>query len=94
MILLTISHGYPNRIRIDNGPKNIAHHFEAWAKQHHIFIQYIQPGKLAQNACIEIFNRTHHEAVLDMYIFRNIPEVQNITNKRLKLYNEVRPHEA
>jgi putative transposase len=91
---IALTHGYPNRIRVDNGPENISKHFVAWAKQHHIFIQYIQPGKPAQNAYIERFNRSYREAVLDMYLFQSIEEVQSITNKWLKHYNEERPHEA
>lgn len=91
---LALSSGYPKRIRVDNGPENISHHFQKWAKERHIFIQYIQPGKPAQNAYIERFNRTYREAVLDMYLFRNIQEVQNITDTWLKHYNEERPHES
>src|SRR3990167_8203427 len=92
--LLAMSHGYPKRIRVDNGPENISKHFQQWAQQHGIFIQYIQPGKPAQNAYIERFNRTYREAVLDMYLFQSINEVQKITNNWLKHYNEERPHEA
>ena len=91
---LALSRGYPNRIRVDNGPENISHHFQDWAKQRNIYIQYIQPGKPAQNAYIERFNRTYREAVLDMYLFRSIEEVQDITNHWLKHYNEERPHES
>ena len=91
---LALSHGCPNRIRVDNGPENISHHFQEWAKSHGIFIQYIQPGKPAQNAYIERFNRTYREAVLDMYLFRSIQEAQRITDTWLKHYNEERPHEA
>lgn len=89
---VALTKGYPDRIRVDNGPENIAHHFQDWAREHNIFIQYIQPGKPAQNAYIERFNRTYREAVLDMYLFRSIEEVQNITNNWLKHYNEERPH--
>ena len=91
---LAFTHGYPNRIRVDNGPENISNHFKGWAEEHHIFIQYIQPGKPAQNAYIERFNRTYREAVLDMYLFRNIQEVQSMTDTWLKHYNEERPHES
>lgn len=91
---LALSRGYPKRIRVDNGPENISHHFQNWAKSHGIFIQYIQPGKPAQNAYIERFNRSYREAVLDMYLFQNIPEAQKITNSWLKHYNEERPHES
>ena len=43
-------HGYPQKIRVDNGPENIAKHFMSWAREHNIEIQYIQLGKPAQNA--------------------------------------------
>jgi putative transposase len=91
---IAISRGYPNRIRVDNGPENISNHFHLWANKHGIIIQYIQPGKPAQNAYIERFNRTYREAVLDMYLFKNVPQVQRITDTWLKHYNEERPHEA
>lgn len=91
---IALLRGYPNRIRVDNGPENISHHFQKWAESNGIFIQYIQPGKPAQNAYIERFNRSYREAVLDMYLFQNIQEAQNITNVWIKHYNEERPHEA
>lgn len=56
-------------------------------------ILYIQPGKPAQNAYIERFNRTYREAILDIY-FKNIQEVQQLTAGWIKHYNEERPHEA
>jgi putative transposase len=40
---------------------------------------------------IERFNRTCREAVLNMYLFRNIQQLQHITDKWLKHYNEERP---
>jgi len=86
--------GYPERIRVDNGPENLSKHFQKWAQERNIQIQYIQPGKPAQNAYIERFNRTYREAVLDMYLFKTVREVQNITDDWLKHYNEERPHMA
>lgn len=86
--------GYPDAIRVDNGPENISKHFQQWAKSHGIKVLYIQPGKPAQNGYIERFNRTYREAVLDMYIFNNINEVQILTDEWLKHYNSERPHEA
>jgi putative transposase len=91
---LAESKGYPEVIRVDNGPENISKHFQAWANERNIKIRYIQPGKPAQNAYIERFNRTYREAVLDMYLFKNIQDVQQLTNTWIKHYNEERPHEA
>ena len=86
--------GYPNIIRVDNGPEFISNIFKKWADQNNIFIQYIQPGKPAQNSFIERFNRTYREDILDMYIFENISEVSEITNKWVRFYNSERPHES
>ena len=86
--------GYPDTIRVDNGPENISKHFQKWASERNIHIRYIQPGKPAQNAYIERFNRTYREAILDMYLFKNVQEVQALTDNWIKHYNEERPHEA
>lgn len=84
--------GYPRQLRVDNGPENIANEMIQWAKKHNVHIHYIQPGKPAQNAYIERFNRTYREEVLNMYLFKNITEVQAITDRWLLEYNSQRPH--
>lgn len=86
--------GYPLQLRLDNGPENISNEMVLWAKKHSIHIHYIQPGKPAQNAYIERFNRTYREEVLNMYLFKNIAEVQAITDQWLLEYNGERPHES
>ncbi len=86
--------GYPDTIRVDNRPENISKHFQNWASERGIKVLYIQPGKPAQNAYIERFNRTYREAILDMYLFKNVQEVQHLTDDCLRHYNEERPHEA
>ena len=91
---IAIWRGYPQFLRVDNGPENISKQMQLWAKQHNVTLLYIQPGKPAQNAYIERFNRSYREAVLDMYLFKNIREVENYTDKWMRHYNEERPHEA
>lgn len=86
--------GYPNIIRVDNGPEFISSVFKKWADSNGIFIQYIQPGKPAQNGFIERFNRTFREDILDMYIFESLSEVTRIANDWIKFYNNDRPHES
>ena len=86
--------GYPTKIRIDNGPENISREFKQWAKLRRIELEYIQPGKPAQNGYIERFNRTYREEVLDMNLFRNIQEVQQLTDQWIREYNNERPHQA
>lgn len=86
--------GYPLQVRVDNGPENLSKEMKAWANQHGVAMHYIQPGKPAQNAYIERFNRTYREEVLNMYLFENIEEVQAITDEWLQEYNGERPHES
>ena len=86
--------GYPKVIRVDNGPENLSKSFKNWAVSHEIKIHYIQPGKPAQNAFIERFNRTYREAILDMYQFDNLQEVKDLTRKWILHYNHERPHQA
>ena len=53
-----------------------------------------KPGKPIQNSYVERFNGSYRRAILDAYIFRNIEEVRELTEKWRKDYNENRPHEA
>ncbi|MCD6056441.1 MAG: family transposase [Gammaproteobacteria bacterium] len=91
---VAIERGYPEMIRVDHGAEFESGVFKNWAKENQVLIQFIQPGKLAQNGFIERFNRTYREDVLDMNWFRDIAEVRQITKAWINTYNEERPHES
>jgi putative transposase len=86
--------GYPQKLRLDNGPELIAIALAEWAESHNVQLEFIEPGKPMQNGFIERFNRSYREAVLDMYIFETLAEVKEQTEKWLREYNEERPHES
>ena len=86
--------GYPQKLRLDNGPELVAIALAEWAEEHKVKLEFIEPGKPMQNGFIERFNRSYREAVLDMYIFQTLSEVRGQTEKWLRDYNEERPHES
>jgi putative transposase len=92
--VLLLWRGTPRQIRMDNGPELISQRLAEWAQEHHVELAHIQPGKPAQNAYIERFNRTFREEVLDAYLFDDLQEVRAITEHWLYEYNTIRPHEA
>lgn len=86
--------GYPKKLRLDNGPEFISIKMAEWASEHNVELEFIQPGKPTQNSYIERFNRTYRTEILNMYVFKNLTEVKEITDVWIKEYNEERPHQA
>jgi putative transposase len=87
-------HGYPLKIRVDNGPEFTGNTFTNWAKSHGITIAYIKPGSPYQNGFIERFNRSYRTEVLDLYLFNNLEQARKVTEEWLTIYNSEKPHEA
>jgi len=86
--------GYPKRLRSDNGPELISQKLATWSEKRSVLLDFIEPGKPAQNAYIERFNRTYREDILDLYLFSNLAEVRQLTEQWLEEYNAVRPHDS
>jgi len=79
---------------LDNGPEFISEALAEWCRDNGVRIQHIQPGKPNQNAYIERFNRTYRNEVLNLYLFRSLDEVREITSRWIDDYNDLRPHDA
>ena len=86
--------GYPSKIRMDNGPEFISTVIADWAEEHDIDLVFIQPGKPTQNSYVERFNRTYRNEILNMYVFKTLNEVKELTDNRVREYNEERPHDS
>ena len=86
--------GYPKKLRMDNGPEFISLALADWAEAHDIELEFIKPGKPTQNSYVERFNRTYRDEILNMYVFRNLTEVRELTQNWIKEYNEERPHDS
>ena len=86
--------GYPHKLRCDNDPELVSIALVGWAEDHGMQLDFIQPGKPTQNSYVERFNRTYRDEILDLYVFRSLAEVRDLTRSWLKKYNEERPHDA
>jgi putative transposase len=86
--------GRPNIIRCDNGPENISGAIQNWASEARIAFQYIQPGKLQQNAYVERFNRTVRYEWLSQYYWGDLDEVRDFATRWMWYYNHDRPNMA
>jgi putative transposase len=91
---LVALHGAPAALRLDNGPEFLALAVQDWAEAHGITLDFIQPGKPAQNAFIERFNQTYRTEVLNANVFSSLAEVRVITADWLRRYNTERPHDS
>ena len=87
-------HGAPAALRVDNGPEFLAATLAAWAEQHGITLEFIQPGKPAQNAFIERFNQSYRTEVLDAHVFSSLAEVRVLSEAWRRDYNLERPHDS
>lgn len=91
---IVANRGYPLKMRMDNGPELISLVLAQWAEEHGVMLEFIKPGKPAQNGFIERFNRTYRTEILDFYLFRTLNEVRELTARWLTEYNSQRPHES
>ena len=91
---IALTRGYPAKMRMDNGPELISTTMAEWAEEYSVDLEFIQPGKPTQNSFVERFNRTFRTEVLDMYVFRDLDEVREISRNWIREYNEDRPHKS
>lgn len=86
--------GYPKKLRVDNGPELTSVRLADWADDNDVELEFTEPGRPMQNGFVERFNRTYRTEVLDLYIFKKLKEVQEISDNWVIEYNEERPHES
>ena len=91
---IALLRGYPARITVDNGPEFRSRAMDAWAYEHHVTLDFIQPGKPIQNAVIESYNGRMRDELLNQHWWRSIAEARDAIDAYREDFNEVRPHSA
>jgi len=87
-------HGYPMRIRTDNGPEFRSRHFHIWCEQRGIEVVHIEPGKPTQNGNNESFNGRFRDECLNANWFQNLADARQKIGEWKEDYNHFRPHSA
>jgi putative transposase len=86
--------GYPNTIRLDNGPEFISKELDLWAFMHGVILDFSRPGKPTDNAFIESLNGKFRAECLNANWFLSLDEARRKCEAWRRDYNEVRPHSA
>ena len=86
--------GYPERIRVDNGPEFTSAVFHQWAEMRDIIIEHIRPGRPSDNAFAESFIGKLRDECLNEHWFLNLAHAQQIIEAWRVTYNTERPHSS
>jgi transposase InsO family protein len=91
---LFLLHGAPRHLRSDNGPEFIAKALRAWLEGRGATTLYIEPGCPWQNPYIESFHDKLRDECLNMHLFTDVRNAQDVVEAWRKEYNEQRPHSS
>jgi len=90
--VIALERGYPARISVDNGPEFRSVALDAWAYEHRVTLEFIQPGKPTQNPIIESYNGKMRDELLNLHWWRTVAEARAAIAAHRIDYNQVRPH--
>ena len=91
---LFMLHGAPRYIRSDNGPEFIAKALRKWLEERGTQTLYIEPGRPWQNPYIESFHDKLRDECLNLELFTDGHQAQQVVEHWRKEYNEQRSHSS
>ena len=86
--------GLPEAIVLDNGPEFRGRALAAWSEEPRVRLEFIQPGKPAQNASGESFNGRLRDECLNANWFTSLSDARRKIESWRQDYNELRPHSS
>jgi putative transposase len=86
--------GLPEAIVLDNGPEFRGRALAAWSEERRVRLEFIQPGKPAQNAYAESFNGRLRDECLNANWFTSLSDARRKIESWRQDYNQQRPHSS
>ena len=86
--------GLPEAIVLDNGPEFRGRVLAAWSEERRVRLEFIQPGKPAQNAYAESFNGRLRDECLNANWFTSLSDARRKIETWRQDYNHQRPHSS
>jgi putative transposase len=86
--------GLPETVVLDNGPEFRGRALAAWSEERGVRLEFIQPGKPAQNAFAESFNGRLRDECLNANWFTSLSDAQRKIEDWRQDYNQQRPHSS
>jgi putative transposase len=86
--------GLPEAIVLDNGPEFRGRALAAWSEERGVRLEFIQPGKPAQNAYAESFNGRLRDECLNANWFTSLSDARRKIESWRQDYNQLRPHSS
>lgn len=90
--MIAADRGYPETLVMDNGTELTSLAMLIWARDRHVRLHYIAPGKPTQNAYVESFNGTFRDECLNENTFDSLGEAREEIERWRNDYNSTRPH--
>lgn len=91
---LMLLRGVPEYLRSDNGSEFTSKAIREWLDQNSVITAYIEPGSPWENGFIESFNARMRDEFLNGELFDTLWEVQVLTERWVRYYNQIRPHSS
>lgn len=92
--LAIAARGRPAVITLDHGTEFTGRHFDAWAYQQGIRIDFIRPGRPVENAFIESFSGRLRDEGLNTHGWQDLDEARRALEDWRRDYHDVRPHSS
>jgi putative transposase len=86
--------GYPQSITLDNGTEFCSRAVDGWAYRKGVKLEFIRPGRPAENGFIESFNGRLRDECLNTHLFWSIEDACEKMETWRVDYNTSRPHSA